>query len=175
MSNLSELRKILTALGGTPSATDTNDETLAKIYSKISANDGLGDKLPEVDAGDDGDVLTVVSGKWAKAQASGGGGVIVANENVQTGVLDKTWQELFDADYAVYQRKTEASGKKGVVTTDYKEYGFVVRVYDNSGTLTVIIAKPDISGDTLAYTLSTYVASTADDYPEYYQEQEQQA
>ncbi len=30
-----------------------------------------------------------------------GGGVLVANVNMQTGALDKTWQEIVDAGFAV--------------------------------------------------------------------------
>lgn len=36
MSNLTELKKIVTALGGTPSAGDTNDESLAKIAALLA-------------------------------------------------------------------------------------------------------------------------------------------
>ena len=68
MSNLTELKNILTALGGTPAAGDTNDETLAKIYAAIDDNSGLGDKLPTVTASNAGQVLTVsAEGKWVAA------------------------------------------------------------------------------------------------------------
>ena len=38
MSNLTELKNVLTALGGTPSAGDTNDETIGKIAEHVGLN-----------------------------------------------------------------------------------------------------------------------------------------
>lgn len=38
MSNLTELKNVLTALGGTPSAGDTNDETIGKIAENVGFN-----------------------------------------------------------------------------------------------------------------------------------------
>lgn len=38
MSNLTELKNVLTALGGTPSADDTNDETIGKIAERVGLN-----------------------------------------------------------------------------------------------------------------------------------------
>jgi len=62
---------------------------------------GGGSELPEVTADDNGDVLTVVNGAWAKA-APGGGGALVVTVNEETGALDKTWQEINDAMPLVY-------------------------------------------------------------------------
>lgn len=65
MSNLSELKGILTALGGTPAESDTNDETLAKIKTAIASHGGLGNVLPTFTAAQNGKVLGVVDGALA--------------------------------------------------------------------------------------------------------------
>lgn len=60
MSNLSALKQILTALGGTPAAGDTNDETIAKIATALSGKEFL----PAVTSSNNGQGLVVKSGKW---------------------------------------------------------------------------------------------------------------
>ena len=73
MTNLKELKAIYTALGGSSSdvagLTD-NAAVLAKIALQAAtvATAATTAELPTVSAVDDGDILTVVSGKWAKAQ-----------------------------------------------------------------------------------------------------------
>ena len=58
-------------------------------------------ELPSVTADDNGDVLTVVEGAWAKATPSGGGGTFVVhgeyNDVTSKVTLDKTWKEIHDA------------------------------------------------------------------------------
>lgn len=83
----------------------TKGEVIALIKALGGSGGGGGGSLPEVTADDNGDVLTVVSGKWAKAAPSGGGGVLIVN--ITGGVLDKTWQEIVDAPFAII---TEDSG-----------------------------------------------------------------
>ena len=56
--------------------------------------------LPAVSGSDNGKVLTVVEGAWAPA-AGGGGGVLVVGVDADTGALDKTWQEIYDAGFCV--------------------------------------------------------------------------
>ena len=52
-------------------------------------------ELPAVSGTDNGKVLKVVEGAWAAASAPSG--VMVVHGNDDTGVLDKTWQEINDA------------------------------------------------------------------------------
>ena len=70
MTNLEQLKAIYVALGG--SAADVADLTnnaavLAQIAVQAAVAISGACELPTVKAADNGDVLTVVSGKWAKA------------------------------------------------------------------------------------------------------------
>jgi hypothetical protein len=63
------------------------------------------DQIPSSSVSDSGKALVVgqngVPG-WAEVGGgSGGGGVLVVNWDTQTMTLDKTWQEIYDADFAV--------------------------------------------------------------------------
>lgn len=79
-----------------------DDETITETDGILSASGG-GSDLPTVTSDDNGDVLTVVEGTWAKATPSGGGALIVeteVTEGVAGGVdvtLKSTWQEIHDA------------------------------------------------------------------------------
>ena len=56
--------------------------------------------MPSVTEQDAGKVATVNnSGVWVAANPSSGGGVLVVTDT--NGTLDKTWQEIHDADFAV--------------------------------------------------------------------------
>lgn len=70
-----------------------DDGTVHKISGDYVES---GSSLPEVSADDNGDVLTVVEGEWAKATPSGGGGSFVITVS-NAGVMDKTFQEIFTA------------------------------------------------------------------------------
>ena len=63
------------------------------------------DQLPPANSADKDKVLTIdASGVPVWAENSGGGssgGVLVVGMDADTGALDKTWQEIHDADYAV--------------------------------------------------------------------------
>lgn len=99
MSNLSELKTLLSGIGGTPLASDTNDETIGKIASLAPEK-----MLPTVSTSDSGKVLTVnSSGEWEPSSGGGGGGVLVVNGTIDgnTMTLNKTYAEIVSADFAV--------------------------------------------------------------------------
>ena len=70
-----------------------------RIRDHLQIEEGGGAALPEVTADDNGDVLTVVEGAWAKAAAPSGGGVMIVSvtEVEITWTLGNTWQEIHDA------------------------------------------------------------------------------
>lgn len=67
MLNLEALKEVYVALGGDADdfTATTNAEGIALIATVASAGSGL----PDVTAADNGSVLTVVNGAWAKAAA----------------------------------------------------------------------------------------------------------
>ena len=114
-----------------------------------TVDDSADNSLPSVTADDDGDVLTVVSGAWAKTTPSGGGGsfVITATTEDDVTTLDKTWQEIYDA---------LADGKYCVIVESAENYAtqtFVPTALDGGGSY-MIFASEDI-----------YSASSASGYP----------
>lgn len=123
-------------------------------WCEIPAAESGGGGLPEVSASDNGDVLTVVEGAWAKAAPSGGG-VLVCNLDTQTGALDKTWQELHDADFAVVKADTGSEQQNmpvsgtGVSGDDYILICTSFTINDGEG----------------APFYYTFIATSADGYP----------
>ena len=79
-----------------------------KFSTRDSTEFTVGSGLPEVTAEDNGDVLTVVEGAWAKAEPSGGGGALlvgVSSEEIDNGTrytLDKTAREIISAFPLIY-------------------------------------------------------------------------
>lgn len=74
------------------------DDVVYYLEEKWHKGGGGGAGLPEVTSEDNGDVLTVVEGEWAKAAPTGGGVLVVTDTE---GTLNKTWQEINDAKFAV--------------------------------------------------------------------------
>lgn len=114
-----------------------------------SGGGGGGSELPAVTSDDDGDVLTVVEGAWAKAAPSGGVLVVTANPDTET--LNHTWQEIHDAAFPVFVNGED--DEKGwylcTVYTDNAEYHFR--------------ANDVVNGD-----IWNYKTDAASGYPVYY-------
>lgn len=67
MTNVEALKEVYIALGGSAEAftATTNDEAIHLISTVIAA--AISAELPKVTTSDNGKVLTVVAGKWDKA------------------------------------------------------------------------------------------------------------
>ena len=101
MTILNALKGLYAKLGGkkSPDNIQTRGEAVEDITG-VAVNGS--DALPTVTAEDNGDVLTVVEGAWAKAAPSGGGVYNVTAVYDDSGeeavfVFNKTWQEIYNA------------------------------------------------------------------------------
>ena len=67
MTNVEALKEVYVALGGNADDFNaiTNDQAIHLIATVVAA--AIAPELPEVKAANNGQVLTVVSGKWAAA------------------------------------------------------------------------------------------------------------
>ena len=139
-----------------------------KFSTRDSTEFTVGSGLPEVTAEDNGDVLTVVEGAWAKAAPTGtGSGVMVVDveygEAETAGdqppkILKNTWQEIHDAMVAgttviireIMPESSTPSGQFGAMT-DYA----ISAVFDGTGYRVV---------GTIGQ-LGEYTTSSPDGYP----------
>ena len=80
----------------------------------------------------------------------GGGGVLVVHPD-ENGVLDKTWQEIYDAGFSVLE-----------LSFGGRSYGILAQIAESGGDYAVIFA-------TLGQSMSPriYVANSANGYPVY--------
>lgn len=104
--------------------------------------------LPEITDADDGKVLTADSGVWVAQTPASGGGVVVVHD--VDGTLDKTWQEIHDADFAI-------------LSSDDEDIGKIIYIVHQ------IVKAPDGSSFIVLFTNGTdefiYAASSASGYP----------
>lgn len=104
-----------------------------------------------------GDVVTSDKLNKLEQGVASGGGVLVVNENTDTGALDKTWQEINDAPLAVVV--TEYGGAKNM--------GFVIQTANVEDVgYAVVMVMPQAAQDGVAWTGIPYLATAADGYPE---------
>lgn len=92
---------------------------------------------------------------WIKEiiDASGGGGgggasLLIATVDVNTSTLDKTWQEIYDADYCIV-----------VTAVDGKSFAPVSEIYEDDGLYCLSAFSFN------AQILIQFEASSANDYP----------
>lgn len=126
-------------------------DIIEAVKEKASGGGGAG--LPEVTAADNGDVLTVVEGAWAKADAPSGGALVIGinyDEQAEIQSLNKTWQEIYNA---------MSSGRGAIIVNEVDEMAWiVVNIFVNTEATPPIYALTD-SYDT------GYQADSADGYP----------
>lgn len=123
---------------------DDNGDVLA-VVSGAWAKSAAPSSLPAVTSDDNGDVLTVVEGAWAKAAPSGGSGILVIGMTEESGVytLDKTWQEIHDATLAII--KDEYGTVMTLCYTESGEEGCEVDFWNamQNATFGLFCASPD--------------------------------
>lgn len=109
---------------------------------------GGGSSLPSTETASAGDVLSLDENKESQWATPSGGGVLVAHWDYDNDTLDKTWQEIHDADCVV-------------ITTDDGTRYFVISVQNFEGEYNVV------SYDFPSSSLIGFVASSASGYPVY--------
>lgn len=142
--------------GGIPVSEMVLTADLIACLSKLS----IGIELPAVTAEDDGDVLTVVSGKWAKA-AGGGGGKTLYSHNIKlafsgdnlgsshlfvTIVNDSETAFTHSTLMSYVHEVGNALGVSGYTA----DGGLLSKIYTNSGGTKLYAAKNDITEDEIS-------------------------
>lgn len=137
-----------------PSVTAEDDGDVLTVVDGAWAKATPTKELPSVTAGDDGDVLTVVEGAWAKATPSGGAFVIGMTSEMDVDALDKTWKEIHDA---------MASGQIAIILSEENAdtviQDSIARVTKSSGVKPYQV-KWVSDGDSVVF-----YATTENDYP----------
>lgn len=109
---------------GLPDAPVTREEMYLDYIARNGGGGGGGGGggsstlagLTDVDISNPSDGQTLVydaaSSKWVNGSGGGGGGVLVVNTPLIDGVatMDKTWQEIYDAVYAVVRTRNIGEG-----------------------------------------------------------------
>lgn len=98
------------------------------------------------------DPVSYAMGAKSGGGGSSGGGVLVVNFDQQTMALDKTWQEIVDAEYAVIVQSVGT-------TTVYQYLANIQKTGDTSYVVNAFM----IMGTTIYE--SNYIATSADGYP----------
>lgn len=161
-TTVKELKAYYVERGGS-AATVANITTIPDMIAAITKLEETSPsvELPKVTSTDNGDVLTVVSGKWAKAAPSGGGGseplIINQTDTGSSYDLNKTWKQIKDAF---------AGGTACVVTwvdSGTTWNALIVGYSENSESSEYIIKRIMVDG--MGY--MGYTATSETDYPSY--------
>jgi len=130
MTTIEALFDLYEALGGDADEISTL-QTIPEVLEEISEVAGSTIELPGVSASDNGDVLTVVGGKWAKAASELP--VVYPNDNGKVlAVVGGKWEAANAPD------STTKSFTKAGLTGTVKTYGNVstIEIYTRGGTIT---------------------------------------
>lgn len=120
-------------------------------WAKVAAPSGL----PEVGADDKDKYLHTNAStgepEWASGGGSGGGGVLIVGVNKSTNTLDKTWQEIFDADFAILHYGDET----------VKMWSYISDVQEFEGSYIVTV---NVLGSSKVQSIG-FTTDSADGYP----------
>lgn len=141
------------------STVEVPDEVAALIQAN-AGNRKEPEYKPDIVIPKDGEVddvltRTAYGAAWKAPSGGDGSGVLEVGYDFLTGALDKTWQEINDAPFAVIKREEE--GKKStdiVITTMVAEDIFIVGVAEAEG------GESSVSWSTKGFS-----ANSADAYP----------
>ena len=130
------------------------------ILNTLLENEPGMKELPNITDNDIGKYLKVKSDKSLEwAEGGTGGGVLVVHED-ENGTLDKTWKEIYDADFAIMIG--EQPGSKSII--------HIFDVYVNmpeKDVYHVTVGSPSYSGGEVILTKSDYVTNSENGYPSY--------
>ena len=159
-TTVKELKAYYVERGGS-AATVANITTIPDMIAAITQLEHTSPavELPKVTSTDNGDVLTVVEGKWEKAVPGGGGGSVLIVEGTLDNsllTLNKTWKEIHDGllggSVVVYKQEQ----REAYIHTS-GVYG-CTQVYDDDGSYTVDFGK------SISFTTSSETGYPSYDY-----------
>ena len=142
--------------GGLPEVSGADNGDVLTVVSGEWAKAAPVTELPAVTGSDNGDVLTVVEGAWAKASLPASPITYVSVDWVEdTGTMSKTWQEIYN----------DISAGKIVCSIDAGESGATIYLVssciNNNGSYEVTLLNFGI----IPFELYVYTTDSANGYP----------